>query len=333
LIGARRRRPKRAAAAVALVAIVALTALGSSTVAAAGEPRASSSALGTYAVGVVEKTFVDRSRPTPPNQSFAGAPERRLLTAIYYPATGPAGSAVVADGATPDRTGAPYPVVILSHGHNSFGREYEPLIAQWVSAGYVVVAPDYPLARKSAPGGATAADLPNQPADASFVLDRALRLSRTKPSALYRMMDRRRVGATGHSLGALTTYSLVYRPCCADRRIDAAAVMAGVAGSPPEFFAGIRTPLLALHGEGDATVPFRAGMEAYARASPPKYFVALIGGQHTAPFRGATDAIATAATRSTLDFFDRYLKDDPDGLARLRRDADVAGIAVLQEEG
>ncbi len=321
---------------VALVSFVGSITSASSTYAAstatAREPRASATEAGTYAVGVIERTFVDRSRPTPPNQSFAGSPERTLTTAIYYPATGPAGTAVVAEGATADRSGTPYPVVILSHGHNSFGREYEPLIAQWVSAGYVVVAPDYPLAKQGAPGGATVADLVNQPADATFVLDRALRMNRTKTSAVYRLMDPARIGATGHSLGALTTYSLVYRTCCVDRRIRAAAVMAGLAGDRPEFFTGIRTPLLALHGEADSTVPYTAGVEAFERAGPPKYFVTLVEGQHTAPFRGATDAIASAATRTTLDFFDRYLKGERDGLARLRRDADVAGVAELQEE-
>ncbi len=108
--------------------------------------------------------------------------------------------------------------------------------------------------------------------------------------------------------------------------------MAGLAGGPPEFFAGIRTPLLALHGEADTSVPFAAGVEAFEDASPPKFFVTLVDGQHTAPFRGATDAIAAAATRTTLDFFDRYLKGDREGLARLRRDADVAGVATLLEE-
>jgi hypothetical protein len=34
----------------------------------------------------------------------------------------------------------------------------------------------------------------------------------------------------------------------------------------------------------------------------------------------------------TLDFFDRYLKDDPGALDRLRRDAAAPDVASLQEQ-
>jgi len=153
--------------------------------------------IGTNAVGRIEQTFVDDSRPTKANDSFAGAPNRTLHTTIYYPALGKPGDNVTAD-ATPDRKRGPYPLILYSHGTNSSGAEYEPLLRQWASAGYVVAAPDYPLSNKSSPGGAIITDLDQQPADARFVIDRMLALSSKRSGTLARTVDAKRIGASGH---------------------------------------------------------------------------------------------------------------------------------------
>jgi fermentation-respiration switch protein FrsA (DUF1100 family) len=288
--------------------------------------------IGTVAVGRAEQTFVDDTRPTKANGTYAGAPNRTLHTTIYYPARGKPGEAVTPD-AHADRKRGRYPLILFSHGQNSFGAEYEPLLRQWASAGYVIAAPDYPLSNMHAPGGATAADLDQQPADARFVIDRVLALNASRSGALAGMVDPKRIGASGHSLGALTTYRLVYDTCCADKRIKAAAPMSGLAGDPPEFFTGISTPLLAEHGDADGTLPYAGGMAAFADASPPKFFLTLIGGGHTPPYRGAPAPAPTTVAHVTLDFFDRFLKSDRGALVRLRKDADQPGVATLQEQG
>jgi hypothetical protein len=54
--------------------------------------------------------------------------------------------------------------------------------------------------------------------------------------------------------------------------------------------------------------------------------------EHTAPYRGGPDAQPTTVTHVTLNFFDRYLKNDRGSLERLRKDADQPGVA-LQEQG
>jgi dienelactone hydrolase len=287
--------------------------------------------IGANAVGRIEQTFVDDSRPTKANGSFAGAPNRTLHTTIYYPALGKPGDTVTAD-ATPDRKHGPYPMILYSHGSDSSGAEYEPLLRQWASARYIIAAPDYPLSNKNAPGGAIITDLDQQPADARFVIDRMLALSSKRSGTLARAIDSKRLGASGHSLGALTTYRLVYETCCADKRIKAAATMSGAAGDPPQFFTGISTPLLAEHGDADGTIPYQTGLDTFAKASPPKYFLTLIGGGHTPPYRGGTDPAPTTVAHVTLDFFDRYLKSDRAALDRLRHDADQPGVATLQEQ-
>lgn len=299
------------------------------TVAAGRQPKAAP--MGTYAVGRVEQTFVDDSRPTKAKQGFEGAPNRTLHTTIYYPARGKPGEAVTPDAA-PDRRHGPYPMILYSHGHNSFGAEFEPLLRQWASAGYVIAAPDYPLSNKYTPGGADASDLGEQPADAHFVIDRMLASSSKRSGQLSHLVDADHIGASGHSLGALTTYRLVYETCCADKRIKAAAPMSGVAGDAPAFFSGISTPLLAEHGDADTTIPYPAGAGTFAKAGPPKFFLTLVGGAHTPPYRGAADPAPTAVAHVTLDFFDRYLKNDRGALEQLRQDANQPGVATLQEQ-
>lgn len=287
--------------------------------------------VGTYAVGERTETYVDDSRPTDPNRDFAGAPDRTLETVLWYPATG----APETDGSTPgaplDTANGPYPLVLLSHGWTANAQVYQVIAWTWASAGYVVAAPNYPLSTTSAPGGPIVGDVENQPADASFVIDEVLADAQLGPA-----IDPERIGAAGHSLGAITTFALVYAQCCTDDRIDAAVPMSGIAGvaaDPDTYFGGEAVPLLILHGSEDELVPYSLGEEAYADASTPKLFVTFEGGNHIWPYIGGTaDARRLAYQELTTAFFDTYLKDDPDGLARIRAAVESSDPpATLQE--
>src|SRR5262249_41093610 len=88
-----------AGAFVAAAPAVAVSSAASSWRAAA--------AIGTFAVGRVERTFVDDSRPTKANGTYAGAPDRTLHTTIYYPAPGEPPDAGTPD-APADRQRDPY---------------------------------------------------------------------------------------------------------------------------------------------------------------------------------------------------------------------------------
>src|SRR5262245_38820157 len=67
---------------------------------------------GPYGVGETSVTLVDTSRPTMPNGTFPGAPDRTLPTAVWYP-TAPDASGPDAALAT---KGRPFPLVII-FGH------------------------------------------------------------------------------------------------------------------------------------------------------------------------------------------------------------------------
>src|SRR3989442_7615448 len=222
------RVPRRWRARLAVVTVVAglfatgvvatAPAVTASSVPTKAEPPEVAQ-LGKYAVGMRTETFVDSTRPTE-----NVAPTRTLKTAIYYPAQGTPTDTPIAN-APPDKKNAPYPLILFSHGLGARGVAYENVLKAWASAGYVVAAPDYPLSNSNAPGGAqfgrAIADTKNQPADATFVINQVIKLDKQK-QGLGGIVDPKRIGASGLSLGGLTTYCLGFRVVCPVQRIKAA---------------------------------------------------------------------------------------------------------------
>ena len=245
---------------------------------------------GPYGVGVTTMTFVDASRPTMPNRTYAGAPSRTLVTEIWYPTdVHPSATSPETRNASLALAGAPYPLVIYSHGFMSIRMGGAYLARHLASYGYVVGAPDFPLSNAGARGGPNFLDLPNQPGDVHFVIDQLLALSADAQSPLAGSIDRERIGLTGLSMGGSTTFLAAFHPTLRDPRVRAAAPMAGVACFlGPDFYAHASVPLLILHGDLDAIVPYEANaVFAFGEAHPPKYLVTIAGGSHTAFVEGA----------------------------------------------
>jgi dienelactone hydrolase len=330
----RRWRARLAAATVVAGLFTAVAGVAAPAVTATAPSKSRPpkvAAIGKYAVGMKTQSFADNSRPTE-----GIAPGRTLLTAIYYPAQGPP-TAEPVESAPPDTKDGPYPLILFSHGLGARGVFYQDVIKTWVSAGYVVAAPDYPLSNRNAPGGASfgraIGDTKNQPADASFVITEVIKLD--KDGKQFGGIDAKRIGASGHSLGGITTYGVTYSGCCRDKRVKAAIPMSGLAGvvePADQYFQDGATPLLGLHGNQDGTVPYAAGTNAYGMAKAPKFLLTFIGAGHVSPFLGGTDAQATVLKKSTVDFWDRYLKGDKAALDKLRTDANLAGSASLEEQ-
>jgi len=281
-----------------------------------------------HPLGVRVETFVDPSRPTAEHGSAPGSSSRTLRTTIVFPA-------VDQDG-PPDTARGPYPLIVFAHGSGGFGSAYLPMLRGWAAAGYVVAAPAFPLA---APGGgalgdeSSLEDLPNLPADMTFVMTQLLQLNDDPASPLRGLVDPARVGAAGHSLGAMATLAVAANTCCYDRRVKAAMILAGreMPFGSGTFFARIRTPLLLIHGDADTNVAYRDGRKAYADAPPPRFFLTLPGGDHSAMFDPFDGPAATSATQVAIAFFDDYLKGAAAGLDRLRAGPPV-GVAGLESE-
>ena len=110
-------------------------------------------------------------------------------------------------------------------------------------------------------------DLGERVTDASFVLDRMLDQVR---GGFASIVDRNRIAAAGHALGATTTYVLALISEGADPRIRASVAIGGsLAGDTSLYFTGVDTPLLAIHGEADETNPIEGAAEIYRSRTHP----------------------------------------------------------------
>jgi len=343
----RSRLPALAAAAVTAVLVLAACGGGggggggdaanarpgsgaSGTAATGPGPSTSASAAAlpavdrTFAVGVREETYVDPSRSTSANGSFPGAPDRTLPVTLRYPATGDP-NAPPTDGAPPDRSGGPYPLVLFAHGYAVTPEFYSELLDRWAAAGYVVAAPTYPIL-SGIPGGPAHSDYEKTFADTSFVLGELLGAmgSGAGPHPLAGMVDPERVGAAGQSDGEAIAYGVGFLQCCRDPRVKSVVAMAGVLGNinnPVQRDSGV--PILHLMGEADEVQPY-ADAIAWDRENltAPRWMVSLVGGTHAAPYRSPAAPHFDGVVRVTTDFLDGTLKGRPDRLTRI--DAFVA---------
>jgi len=237
-------------------------------------------APGPYAVGVRSLALVDSTRPTPPHAGFPSLPSRSLPTQIWYPATGPAGAAPVADA--PLAPGGPFPLIANSHGFGDLNIGESYLAIALARRGFVVASPTFPLTNTSTPGGPYLADAANQPADVRFVIDQVLSLS-GGDGWLAGGVDRKRIGAQGLSLGGLTTLLVTYNPSLRDHRIRAAFAMAPASCELTRKALAPTPPLLLIDGDQDLITPIdeNAG-RTFKRARMPRTLVTLARATHTA---------------------------------------------------
>lgn len=297
----------------------------SSTSRATTSTSTSASQDRSFGVGRVTETFVDSSRPTPAGVGRAEVPQRTLQTSILYPAAGqPQGDAqqgAPQQGAPPASDSGPFPLVVLSHGLGG-NEEYLLALAQhWVSAGYVVAVPHFPLTYAGTTGGVDGADVQNQPGDVSFVVDEVLKLAKGTSGPLVGLVNPKQVGAAGHSNGAITTLGLVANSCCRDRRIGTALVLSG---TPSPFAGGDYDfkkvpPIMFVHGVNDQLVSYNQAVDTFNQAAAPKAMLTLAQANHGDWLAPTNDAFAVAA-RATTDFLDAYLRGDRAAVGRIATD-------------
>ena len=243
-------------------------------------------AVSAGGIGLAREVFVDTSRPTKASPPFEGEAVRRLDTWIWYPADTDTGEPV-ADA--PLGKGSPWPLIVYSHGTYGQPNNATHFIEYLASRGYVVAAPAFPLTSRIAHTKLPAADVSdagNQPGDVSFVIDSLLAHPQYGPA-----IDAARIGATGISLGGITTYFASFGYPTLDPRIKASAPIAG--GDPPyaslsfglgfegTVYAPVSVPALLLVGDADIFSSTTGGpAAAYARLKAPKYMVEIRDAPH-----------------------------------------------------
>jgi len=238
-------------------------------------------ALGPYGPGVQTVTLVDSSRPTPANGSYPGAPDRTLVTDIWYPVQ----SNGVDEGqpyAPIIPTGGPFPLIVRAHGFSAFRNDSRYLMRQLASWGYVVVAPDFPLSNLNAPGGPTVADVGNQAGDLSFLIDHFTAENANPASFLFGRVDTDHVGAIGHSLGGATVLLATYHPTLRDARIKATVALSPLGCVFLDgFFDTSTVPLMIEGGTADLITQYQSNhLTPYGYVNAPKYLLTFDGGTH-----------------------------------------------------
>lgn len=229
-----------------------------------------------YEAGVRTITFTKQSVVSP-------ATPRPLDTVIWYPTNPGAGpinpsyGAVV--GAPLAAGGAPYPIVLFSHGSCGYPLQSIFLTAQLASQGFVVIAPPHPGNTINefptcGTSGAQVNSFLERPQDVIFVLDQMLAENANAASPFFAALDPDRVAMSGHSFGGLTTYLVE----AIEPRVKVAIPMApAVIGTR-----ALSVPSLTMIGAIDTVVNNAATQTAYGASAAPKTLVSIGNAGHYA---------------------------------------------------
>ncbi len=245
--------------------------------------------------------LVDPTRPTV-SRGVAVSSSRALTTVVWYPAVG--------NG---------WPLLVLAPGFRSGPDTYAHLGRAWAAAGYVVAAPEFPLADPAVAGPALDEnDLNNEPGDVTFVIASLIDPGRPISSQI----DQARIGVAGHSDGAEVALAV------AQRRDSTIKAVIAMAGQPVVPRLPVSPPLLVLQGDHDTINPPERGRAVYQQAADPRFLLTLVGGSHLGPFSGGSkwQPVVEAVT---VDFLNHYLAGATASDAQLQADATHPGVSHL----
>jgi alpha-beta hydrolase superfamily lysophospholipase len=281
-------------------------------------------------VGRRVEEYVDPTRAVAPGEgsTVAAADERRLPVVVLHPAAGEPGEpGSILDGADP--ADGRFPIVVYAHGVSSNGTERNDALARWAAAGYVVVAPTFPLSSS----GFDVSDLPNQPRDVEFVVEQFRAAVAEVDHELHGRVRSDCLALAGHSLGAATVLAAAFDPCCGTTGARAVVDIGGLViplTEGADLGAADPLPTLIVHGVRDATVPHdQAGRTAdtVAATGAPVWTVSITEGQHSSMFEPPEVDLLTA---TVVAFLDAQLKGAPSALDALGRTVGAGSIATLE---
>ena len=256
-------------------------------------------ARGPFPVGVRTVELIDAARD-----------DRVLTTEVWYPASPadegrdvakdtrdsyqllpgfPANWQLAVRDAVASREGAPYPMIVFSHGFGGHRRQSTFFCTHLASHGYVVVAPDHlgnTIHDMIAGAGATPyqtyqrAVVP-RPMDVSFAIDQLLAGLPEVPA-----VDPGRLGVAGHSFGGWTALA----SSCRDRRLRGALLLAPAGGTSSvggdrlqefiDFGAGAAVPAFVIAAERDSVLPLPGVRGLYEHIAAPKTLVVINNADH-----------------------------------------------------
>lgn len=257
--------------------------------------------LGPYTVVVTEQRYVDESRGTPPNGDIPALPSRTLDTLVFMP----------------EGRGR-FPLLIFSHGLGATPQAYSSLIEEVAAAGFVVVAPAFPLTNTNTPGGVNPVDTEQQPGDVSFLVDTVIDAVAAGEAPFNRRVDVERIGTFGHSNGGITTLGVMANSCCRDSRIGAAVSLSAPAApfNNGEYDFATSNPLALVHGTEDGLIPYEESVRVFNVVVAAKGILTLNEVGHSDFLQPGAPGFASTAN-TVIDFFRTHLQDDSEAEARL----------------
>jgi predicted dienelactone hydrolase len=305
--------------------------------------------LGPYTVGVRSITLVEPAAPDvlAYDKAKGAAPlkTRPLVVEIWYPAKpAPDAPRVVYRGDLPSEAagaraaftfagvavrdapaekGAPYPLVVMSHGFSGTPIAMSWLAENLASKGYVVAAPHHEDPPLTDPAGFVA-PLLLRPLDIAFVAHTVQARARGQDVFFSGLVDPDRVALAGYSMGGygvltaagaalspassaivpggyLTAYALG-GPKAKDLHIDGLKAVvaispAGGAGTvrawDPAGLAQLRTPTLFIVGDQDKLVGYDPGVKSIfeGAVNAPRDMLVYSNGAHSIGMNGAPEAM------------------------------------------
>ena len=270
---------------------------------------------------------------------------RTLVTEIWYPSNGGSENRPTI-GAKPDYRGGPFPVIVFAHGFDTLPATYTPLLASWVKAGFVVVAPLFPdenankiesLGNRTTTQSELAeSDVVNEPYDIAYVVGEvrsgAGGAASSAAAWLKGLVEPDKIALAGHSDGAQAVAALVYSAKYASTYdamaprpfgvlILSGSELSGTYASPTS-----PPPVLFVQSAVDScNLPQEAGTLLHDVGGG--FFLKLIGAHHFSPYVGKGPA-APVVERATVAFLEEALAGTP-GLSELSAAVEAPGIATL----
>src|ERR1035437_6776955 len=258
------RRRRRVIATVLILVALTVVVLSRNH----GSPTTTSSTTSTTSSSTTTSTSLPKHSPTAVGsitmtitEPASGAMSARsLVTTVRYPTSGAPGGPNIA-GATPLRSGGPYPLVVFSQGLDVAPESYARLLNSWAAAGYVVADPAYPYTSPNSPGGVVRSDIVHHPADLNFVITTLL-----NDRALSGLIESNEIAVIGQSDGGDVSLAAVANTCCRDTRVKAAVLLSGAELSwfKGSYFSSAPVPLLVVQGTNDLSLnPVSCSVDLY----------------------------------------------------------------------
>lgn len=284
---------------------------------------------GPYGIGTRSYNLVEPGKSLcAPHGTTQGCVQRSMKLYVRYPIAGKVGQEIA--GAAPYLAGGPYPLIVFGNGYLQTVANYSVILDYWVSKGYVVAAPQFPLSQTDSVGGPWEADVLNQPGDMAAALNYMTSKNQDSSSKMHDMIDASSVGFVGQSDGGDAALAAAYNSCCVISGIKAVISLSGaeLTSYPGKYFTQPGVPLLVVQGTEDEINPPSASELLYDNAYNPKYYLSLEGADHLVAYQGQNSYSAVVQKVST-DFLNYYLKGKTASLNSMMADGNIAGVATI----